>query len=356
MSEDSRRAFGQDRLEAGEGGEIWLICPVPKAWLPRRNRTPTTAEFPGTAVAWEGGVFEVLRCEPQPDGAVRYGLGPWPEGHAIRRMERYDEESEAARVAEQDDRRSRLRHRWLSILLAPLAGLLPGDVQMRMEFEFGAPALAMTISSAFSLAVIGLLGLIEHLLARAGDGLGLPAYLAPPFSLAAYLAIESALRLGSAIAAREPMGSLPVVVAYAAWKEARAPEPAAPGLAAPGADAERDAQDRFRMLEPTLSLLAAGEQERIASRFPFDPIRWGKITAGVLLFVGGGNALVSFLDLAVGRFGAADAAWLAAGGLLALEQLWRWRRLASGTPAGSVLGALVRPLARPLLAAGPKAG
>ena len=354
MPEDARRAFGQDRLEEGEGGEVWLICPVPKAWLPRRPRTLTTAEFPGTAVEWQGGVFEVLRSEPQPDGAVRYGLGPWPEAHAIRRMERYDEDSEAARGAEQDDRRESIRHRRLSILLAPLAGLLPGDVQKRMESEFGAPALAMTITSAFPLAVIGLLGLIDHLLAGLGTGLDLPAVLTPPFPLAMYLAIESALRLGSAIAAREPMGSLPVVLAYAAWQEAREPDRGEPGPASPHPDTERDAEDRFRMLEPMLSLLAAEEQEKIARRFPFDWVRWGKITAGILLFVGGGNALVSLLDLAIGRFGATEAVWLVVGGLLALEQIRRWRLLASGKPAGSVLGALVRPLAKPLLTS-PKA-
>ena len=350
MPEDALRAFGQDRLEEGEGGEVWLVCPLPKAWLPRRERTLTTAEYPGTAVAWHGGVFEVLRAEPQADGAIRYRLGPWSEGHAIRRMEQYDEASETARGAEQDDRRESIRHRRLSILLAPLAGLLPGDVQSAMESEFGAPALAMTISSALPLAVIGLLGLFEHLLGSFGAGLGLPAVLTPPLPLAMYLAIESALRLGSAIATREPMGSLPVVLAYAAWNEAREPDRAGPGLASALPDAGRDAQDRFRMLEPTLSLLAAEEQERIARQFPFDFVRWGKITAGILLFAGGGNALVSVVDLAVGRFGATEAVWLVVGGLLALEQIWRWRRLASGQPAGSVLGVLVRPLAKPLLA------
>ncbi len=114
-------------------------------------------------------------------------------------------------------------------------------------------------------------------------------------------------------------------------------------------DAERDALDRFRMLEPMLSLLSSGEQERIVGSFPFDAVRWGKITAWILLAVGGSNALVSLLDLAVGRFDAASALWLVVGGLLAIEQILRLRRLRAGVPAGSVLGALVRPLARPLL-------
>jgi hypothetical protein len=146
------------------------------------------------------------------------------------------------------------------------------------------------------------------------------------------------------------MGSLPVVLAAMAWREARAPVPDAPGPVCPLPDAEREALDRFQMLEPMLSLLAPSEQRSIARRFPFDPIRWGRITAAVLLAIGGGNALVSLLDLAIGSFDAAGAAWLVVGGLLSLEQLWRLRRLASGSPAGSALGVLVRPLARPLLA------
>lgn len=345
-----RRAFGEDRLDSGSSGEIWLHCPVPKSWLPRREKTLTTAEYPGTAVEWQGEVFEVVRAEPQADGAMRYRLEPWPEAHAIRRMERYDAPSELARGEERLDRRERLRRRRLSILLAPLAGLLPGEEQKRMEGEFGAPALAMTISSALPLFGIGFLGLIRNLLTSVGGELGLPAVLAPPFPVALYLFAESALRLGSAIAAGEPMGSLPIVLAHMAWRESRAPAGDASGPVCPISDAERNALDRFRMLEPLLALLAPEDQRRLARRFPFDAVRWGRITAGVLLTVGAGNAFVSLLDLAIGRFDAAAALWLFFGGLLALEQLRRWRLLRSGEPAGSVLGALVRPFAGPLLA------
>jgi hypothetical protein len=351
MPEQSRRAFGTDRLEAGDGGDTWLVCAVPKSWLPRQDKTLTRAEYPGTAVDWDGGVFEVLGAEPLADGGMRYRLAPWEEGHAIRRMERYDEDSEAARGTESDDRRDRVRRRRLSILLAPLAGLLPGAVQKDMESEFGAPALAMTISSALPLFVIGFLGLFRNLLAGLGGGLGLPAFLTPPFPIALYLFGESALRLGSAFAAGEPMGSLPVTIAYEAWREARSPSPATPAAAAPLANTERDAVDRFRMLEPMLSLLSAPEQELLARRFDFEPLRWGKITTAVLLLVAGGNAAVSLMNLAGGGAGIADVLWLLIGGLLTLEQIRRWKRLKAGAPSGSVLGALVRPLVRPLLAA-----
>lgn len=350
MPEDARSAFGGDRLESAENGEVWLRSPLPKSWTPRREKTLTTAEYPGTAVAWHGEIFEVLRSEPQPDGAVRYRLAPWPEGHAIRRMEHYDAENEAARGAEHDDRRSRVRSRRLSILLAPLAGLLPGEVQQRMEGEFGAPALAMTISSALPLAVVGFLGLLDHLLKGLGASLDFPSLLTPPYALALYLLAESAVRLASAFAASEPMGSLPVVLVYGIWRAARSPQPEkSREPRAPGLDPERAAIDRFRMLEPMLSLLAPAEQQIVVERFGFEAIRWGKITAAILILVCGSNAVVSLLDLSIHTFGLADAVWLGLGGLLAVEQVRRWRVLRRGAPAGSILGVLVRPLAKPLL-------
>lgn len=354
MPEQSLRAFGADRLEAGEGGQIWLVCSAPKSWLPRQEKTLTKAEYPGTAIDWQGGLFEVLRAEPLADGGMRYRLAPWEEGHAIRRMERYDVDSEAARGTESDDRRDRVRRRRLSILLAPLAGLLPGAVQKDMESEFGAPALAMTISSALPLAVVGFLGLFRNLIGGLGGGSGLfPGWLAPPFPLALYLFGESALRLGSAVAMGEPMGSLPVVIAHAAWKEARAakprPEPEGSRTEEPLADSERSLRDRYSMLEPLLALLSPAEQRLLERRFGFEPIRWGKVTMAVLSLVGGANALVALMNFGAATGRGIDVAWLLVGGLLCVEQLRRRRQLAMSEPAGSILGILVRPLARPLL-------
>lgn len=349
MHDDTRRAFGEDRLEAG-GDEMWLHCPAPKSWLARRPRTLTTAEYPGTAVEWQGGVFEVLDAQPQADGSIRYRLTPWGEAHAIRRMERYDEASEAAHRAEQADRRQSVRRLRLSILLAPLAGMLPGDVQKAMANEFGAPALLMTLSSAAPLTFLGGMGVV-YCLSSAVTGASPPEWLLP---VSAYVFGESICRAGSVIAAGEPMGSLPVVTAYQAWREHRARKGKGKSAAASAASTppqeERDAFDRFRMLEPFLALLDSNEQALLAERFLFEPIRWGRITAWALLIVGGVEAGASLVKLFLGGFGIADAAWLLAGGFIAFEQVRRLRILRSGAPAGSVLGAVVRLFVQPLLA------
>lgn len=81
----------------------------------------------------------------------------------------------------------------------------------------------------------------------------------------------------------------------------------------------------------------------------FDAARWGRITAGVLLAVGALNALASLAGLAAGGGGLFDGIGFLVGGLLAGEQLRRLRLVSRGEPAGSVLGALIRPMAAPLL-------
>jgi hypothetical protein len=349
---DAPPAFGADRVETPDGDAVVLHCPVSKSWQGRTPRSTVRAGHPGTAVAWAGRIYEVHAAEPLPDGGMRYRLVPWEDGQTIRRFERYDADSERGREAARADSAAAIRRRRLAILLAPLAGLLPGAVQKTMESEFGAPALGMTVASALPLFVVGFLGIFDHILGMAGGFLAWPAWLAPPLPVAAYLFGESALRLASAIAGREPMGSFPVVVAHAAWKEARGESASGAADAAAPTDAEREQarRDRFAILEPMLSLLPAASQRELETRYGFDPRRWGRITAGVLLAVGSLNALAALAVLTAGRGDAWDALGLAVGGLLAAEQIRRLRRLSRDEPAGSVLGALIRPMAAPLFA------
>lgn len=344
---DPPPAFGADRVERRDGETIVLVCPVSKTWQGRTARSTLRPGHPGTAVAWADRIYEVRAAEPLPDGGMRYRLAPWEEGETIRRFERYDEESERGRAAARDESAAAVRNRRLSILLAPLAGLLPGPVQKVMESEFGAPALGMTVASALPLFVAGFLGMFDHVLGMAGGFVDWPGWIAPPLPIAVYLFGESALRLASAIAGREPMGSFPVVVAHAAWKEARGEGGSGP--APTDVEREQGRRDRFSLLEPMLSLLPAASQRELEARYGFDPGRWGRITAGILLAVGGLNALASLAVLVAGRGDAWDAAGLLVGGLLAAEQIRRLRLLARNEPAGSVLGALVRPMAAPLL-------
>ena len=354
------RPFGGDRLEAAPDGAFWIICSEPKGWTPRRGKAHTPGEYPGTAVRWETDLFEVVEATSHSDGTTRYRLEPWPDRHAVRSIRTYDEGSEAHRPRERAQLKRSITKRRLSIILAPLLGHLPGPVQARMESEFGAPAVGMTIASALPLFALGLVSVVFSLAAAYGAGLSgaggslegsgsaIPTLL--PIWLAAYLVVESGVRMGTAFLLGHPVGSVPGTLFYeiarifGGWPAVTPPAfrgiPAAPGKAL---------QDRFRLVEPLLALLTPAEQNRLEISFGMETLRWGRITAILLLIVGGANLAASVALFAAGAGGLGDFVWLVAGAGLSIEQIARLREIARGRPAGSVLGALVRPVAGRLL-------
>jgi hypothetical protein len=371
--------FGSDRLEAAPDGAFWIICSAPKGWTPRRGRAHTSSEYPGTAVQWETELFEVVEAISHPDGTTRYRLEPWPDRHAVRSIQTYDEGNEAHRPRERARKKRSITKRRLTIILAPLLGHLPGPVQARMESEFGAPAVAMTIASALPLFALGLVSLVFSLAAAFGAGLSgaggslegrgsaIPNLL--PVALAVYLVVESGIRMGTAFLQGHPVGSVPGALFYeiarivGGWpvltapafrglpaRGLRGPQGPPPGSLGHTPGPGRALQDRFRMLEPLLALLTPAEQNDLELRFGMETLRWGKITATLLLVVGGANLVASLALFAAGAGGLGDLVWLVAGAGLSIEQIARLREIARGRPAGSVLGALVRPLAGKLLA------
>ena len=229
---------GNDRVETGSDGAVWIVCAAPKGWTPRRGREHTSSEYPGTAVRWDTGLFQVVDAITRPDGTVRYRLEPWPDRHAVRSIQTYDDGSETGRTATQKELVSRVRKRRLAILFSPLLGHLPGSVQERMESQFGAPAVAMTIVSALPLLALGVVSVLFALAAAYGAGFstagvsGLenastssPNLLSLPLS--AYFAVESGLRLGIAFLEARPVGSVAGSLIYEVWRIAR-------GLPPPG--------------------------------------------------------------------------------------------------------------------------
>lgn len=346
-------AFGSDRAEPLPDGSIALTCAISKGWSSRRAGAQTSAEHPGTAVRWNDGIFEVLEAAALPDGGTRYRLAPWQDRHAIRLIESYDAPSEAARVAERDRRGSSIRRRRLALALAPLLGHLPGAMQKQMELDFGAPAIAMTVLSALPLLVVGVLGSLSHVAGAFGAPPLFPW--APPLPVSVFLTFESAVRIGSAWLQDQPMGSVAgaLLVRIAQALRGRAKPGPAPLPSTAPRQLDSAGQDRFRVLEPLLSLLRRDEQELLERRYGFELLRWGRVSAATLFLVGASNVVASLAALAGGVAGITDVVWLLAGLGLCVEQALRWNEIARGIPRGSVLGALVRPFARSLLASRP---
>ena len=344
-------AFGSDRAEAGPDGTLLLECAVGKSWLARQGGSQTRSEHPGTAVDWQDEVYEVIAVEPLAGTAVRYRLAPWEHGHAIRRIERYDEGSERARHAFHKETHADSGKRILALLFSPILGHLPAAVQKKMERDFGAPAAAMTVVSALPFFVLGLVGVISFTTGGLGAEPFAPRWLGNPV-VAGYFVVESVIRMASALIHGEPMGSLFGLLGYGVWTLAGGQPAAAPvSRALPASPAERALQDRYTMIEPLLALLSPQEQQQLELRFAFDPFRWGRRTSAIILWVAGANVFISILTFLNRTDVFLDFAALVVGGSFVLEQISRRRRMAAGHPAGSVLGALVRPLARPLLEA-----
>jgi hypothetical protein len=343
------RPFGTDRAESGPGNSCLITCATPKSWVHRRPKTLTSAEHPGTAVKWGEEIFEVMEASPTDGGGMRYRLEPWDARHAIRTVSSYDEASEQARESKRRQTKASIQKRGLSILFAPILGNLPAAVQSRMESEFGAPACAMTIASALPLLVLGLLGVFASQITQfAGEGL-FPDWLGEHPFLSIYLALESGLRLFTAFVQREPMGSLLGALLYEIWhgltgKHRRA----ASRVSATPAARRWEAEDIYKLLEPLLAFLAPPEQEALERRFGFEFRRWGRFTAVALFVVAVLNVLIALGQFAQNRQSAWDYFWLPAGLYLMFEQARRWRQLAGGRPAGSVLGILIRPISRKL--------
>lgn len=195
-------------MEEAEGGALTLVCPEAKEWTPRKAATRTSPSHPGTAVVWEGALWEVLSAETR-DGAVRYLLAPWDECHVVRVRRPYDAPAEEARARESQRLADAARLRLLILAAAPLTGLLPGSVQRRWESELGVPAARLTIvSSAIPFAV----GTTSVVLLLAGAfGGGIPSFVVVPLS---FFMPESMLRFGLAMSRGTPVGS---VLGYLFW-------------------------------------------------------------------------------------------------------------------------------------------
>ena len=305
---------------------------------------------PGAAIRWEDALWEVVTARDTPGSGASYELAPWDDQHAIRVLLPYDETSEAERLADARDVARRRAAGRLTLLLAPVAGLLPGRVQERLGTELGIRAATLTLASVFVPMAAGTYALLMILASGFGAGirLGGPA-VEPLFPLLAYFLPESLLRLGVAMAQDRPVGSilgLPLYL-FARATGLVGPPPSPPGSRKP--TAERRIADRFLMLEPLLSFLPAEDQRRLAEQCGFAAITWGKRTAWLLLVYPGFTAPAQLASLLVRGGSLVGVLLLVATLLLAVEQVWRLRKLSRDEIAPSVLGRVVRPFAAPLL-------
>ncbi|MEA2416129.1 MAG: hypothetical protein QOI58_2786 [Thermoanaerobaculia bacterium] len=339
------QAYGSDRVRAGDGDRVELFSRIPKAWTPRAPKTLTTAEFPGTAVLWEERYFEVISAEPLPQGGVRYVLEPWPEMHAMRTIDHYDDAHEMQRLAEHRAQLARETKRKSANALAVLAGHLPAGVQEEIGRELGIIAPRLTIFSAlgvYAIVVALVLWIVSGIMS--GVPRPLPAYL-----ITGYLFVETSLRFGIAWLIGRPAGSAIGVVGYliyyyTAADRTRAVSPFAreKGMVVTITEtpADRAVTDALVMREALVTLLSPADQACVAARFGYDYRHQSSVIALLILFFAAIGVATSLHRGAVISLIAASA--------IAAEQIYRLAILRS-RPAGSILGIAARPFVRKLL-------
>jgi hypothetical protein len=344
------QAYGSDRLRLREDGAAVLSCRLAKPnWQPRAPKTLTTPEHPGTAVLWEDGCWELVNVEVLPQ-LVRYTLTPWPESDAMRFTDRYDEATEAERVAEHHRRIARERGRRAANLLAFITGHLPAAVQEHLGSETGInPPRLTQISTippfvAFAAVVLSVVGgIIEQ------KPSGVPRWLG---ALLLYMFADSIVRFLFAFALHRPIGSLPGLIGYAIFY-AFAPQRSrlvAPFAAPQGTSIrttplseEATLQSAVTLREPLFSLLAAGDQQRAAQRYGIDYRKTAPTLAWIILISACFGLVSSARAISVAHPTAAISLLLAAG--LVVEQTWRLIAFRRG-PVPSVLRFAVRWMVR----------
>ena len=350
------QTFGSDRTRTA-GGKVILQSAIPKGWTPRAPKTNTSAEFPGTAVLWEEQHFEVVEATPLPTGGVRYVLAPWREEHTIRAFEHYDEESEARRLEDFARARRQRSASAVSRFTGIFLGHLPASVQEHLRDELGVDPARMTLLSCLlPLTAVGICVWL-HVDATVEQKLSpIPLWL---WLLLGFMLVETGVRFFVAMSQSRGMGSFVGSTIYLAlWsflpKGWGLPSPLASRgerlnavLIPPAEDVAL--RDALEMKGPLLTLLTPAEQQELERRYGFDYRRHAFVLAWAILAVALLGVITSFMTMSdTPRLSALLSMFCAAA--VALEQVVRLVSLRRG-PAGSILGALVRPFVRDLFTA-----
>jgi hypothetical protein len=307
-----------------------------------REKTLTSAEFPGTAVLWDEKYFEVVAAEPLPQGGVQYVLEPWLDHHMMRFVDRYDADTEDARIAENRRAVRNEKARVSANLAGMLTGHLPAIVQNELGREIGINPVRLTFASILStLFVIGILVLycVKHIMNNEPP---------PMFALvpAIYLGIENTIRFHINWTQARPIGSTVGFIAYTLfWAITRkGPSPFAEekGWKVKIAESAPDvaAQDAYRVRAAFVTLLPPADQNRVMEKYGYDYRRNSTKVAFVILVFAAIGAVTSFR--------AEKWISMSVAALIVIEQIARMIALRRG-PAGSVFGWVVRPFMRKLL-------
>ena len=210
------RACGRDRVSAGDAPDEYFIdAPHSKGWTPRKLSSRTARPHPGTAIEWEGELWEVIDARGRDTGGIRYRLRRWADDQVVRTRDSYDEPAEQRRALDRIARirSASVRRTWNAT--AVLSGHLPAHVQDRMSSEHGTSPAGATLISLIPTWVCGSVALVLFIPAMLGADVGVPI---PWLLVGLYLFLESAVRLAWSWNTGRPIGSVAGWVVWGCWQ------------------------------------------------------------------------------------------------------------------------------------------
>jgi len=218
-----RRTADDEVVVTSEHLRLPLACP--------------TGAAPGTAVEWDGGLWETVdraggfRVE-------RWRLRPWGETVAVRRLVRLHGDSVARWSRERRDDAAAANRRRATLPLLPLLGFAPARIQDHWQSRWGFDAGRATLLSVLLELLVGAVGTVALVLGAFGEPQILPDWLWWLKPLGPLLAFEGVLRLSLHMPGGEAVGSvLGLPLELVVPRPVAAPPPAAqPAVAEIGDD------------------------------------------------------------------------------------------------------------------------
>ncbi|MEM6457580.1 MAG: hypothetical protein AAF772_21005 [Acidobacteriota bacterium] len=220
-----RRIGGNIHLTRYSGSNAFYPLAVdldfhPAGWRGRLEHPDGSLSTPGTAVLVDDAWYEMVEFRQHPESGRYHGyLQPWSDSETMRNIVELTPERCEALTSQHDHQEERAERAQELERWAPLLGLLPMAEQLRMERDYGTPAVRNTIFSVPPLLLLGGVGMLVaiayHLGIRFGPLEPVAALLDHLQLLLIYLVTESLLRLAIAGYGRRPVGSLMVILPLA---------------------------------------------------------------------------------------------------------------------------------------------
>lgn len=187
----------------GSGFHLLIYSMYEKpGWQPHTPATRTRPPHPGSAIDYQGQLYEIMEIGPGEgmQHTYRYALRRWEDRFVVRRVFPYTAQTERIVAQQAQEHRRRHRHHWLILYTFPLSTQLPTEVIQRWWREWGLPMSWMSLASGLIFA-LPMFWFGMHLFVLVDQG---KPWLKMPALIFIYTGMEQAVRVIWIAFSREP--------------------------------------------------------------------------------------------------------------------------------------------------------